>query len=65
MFVYIGMFVIPSLLLPLIWIKKRKKFLIIWMIPAVFYFVSLGIHYGFEKYDQSITINTAPNINVH
>ena len=29
------------------------------------YFVSLGVHYGLEKYDQSITINTAPNINVY
>ena len=64
-FVYIGMFVIPSLLLPLIWLKRRKKFLTVWMIPAVIYFVSFGIHYGLEKYDQSITINTAPNINVH
>lgn len=64
-FAYIGMAVLPSLLLPLIWLKKRKKFLIIWLIPAVTYFVSLGVHYGLEKYDQSITVNTAPNINVH
>ena len=28
-FAYIGMLVLPSLLLPLIWLKKRKKFLII------------------------------------
>ena len=64
-FAYIGMAVLPSLLLPLIWLKKKKKFLIIWLVPAVIYFVSLGVHYGLEKYDQSITINTAPNINVH
>lgn len=64
-FAYIGMLVIPSLCLPLIWLKKRKKFLIIWLIPAVIYFVSLGVHYGLEKYDQSITVNTAPNIRVH
>jgi len=64
-FIYVGMLVIPSLLLPLIWLKKKKKFLIIWLFPTVTYFVSLGIHYGLEKYDQSITINTAPNINVH
>ena len=64
-FAYIGMLVLPSFALPMIWLKKRKKFLMIWMIPAVLYFISLGIHYGLEKYDQSITINTAPNINVH
>ena len=64
-FVYLGMLVIPTLLLPLIWLKKKKKVFIIWLIPAVIYFISLGVHYGLEKYDQSITINTAPNINVH
>ena len=64
-FIYVGMFVIPALLLPLIWLKKKKKVFIIWLIPAVIYFISLGVHYGLEKYDQSITINTAPNINVH
>jgi len=64
-FVYIGMLVLPTLLLPLIWLRKKKKVLIIWLVPAAIYFVSLGVHYGLEKYDQSITINTAPNINVH
>ena len=64
-FAYIGMLVIPSLCLPLIWLKKKKKFLVIWLIPAVIYFISLGVHYSLEKYDQSITINTAPNINVY
>ena len=48
---YSGMLVIPSLLLPLIWLKMRKKV--------------LGVNYGYEKYDESITVNTAPNINVH
>ncbi|MBQ8612483.1 MAG: substrate-binding domain-containing protein [Oscillospiraceae bacterium] len=64
-FAYIGMLVLPSLLLPLIWLKKRKKFLLLWLIPAALYFAALGVHYGLEKYDQSITVNTAPNINVY
>ena len=64
-FAYIGMLVIPSLFLPLIWLKKRKKFFLIWLIPAVIYFISLGINYGMVQYDKSITINTSPNINVH
>ena len=62
---YAGMVVLPSLLLPLIWLKRRKRFLKIWLVPALIYFVSLGINYGYEKYDESITVNTAPNINVH
>lgn len=64
-FAYIGMIVLPSLLLPLIWLKKRKKFMIVWLIFAVLYFIALGVNYGLEKYDESITINTAPNINVY
>jgi len=62
---YIGMLVIPTLCLPLIWLKKRKKFLIGWGITAAVYFVCLGANYGYEKYDESITINTSPNINVY
>ena len=61
----IGAFVIPTLFLPLIWLKKRKKFFLIWLIPAVIYFIALGINYGMVQYDKSITINTSPNINVH
>ena len=62
---YIGMLVLPTLLLPLIWLKKRKKYFLIWLIPAVIYFVALGVNYRMKKYDESITINTSPNINVH
>ena len=61
----IGIFVIPSLFLPLIWLKKRKKFFLIWLIPATIYFIALGTNYGMIQYDKSITINTSPNINVH
>ena len=62
---FIAMLVLPSLILPLIWLKKRKKFFLIWLIPAVIYFVALGINYGMVEYDKSITINTSPNINIH
>ena len=64
-FAYMSMLVLPSLMLPLIWLKKRKKFIIVWLIAADIYFIALGVNYGMEKYDESITINTAPNINVH
>lgn len=64
-FAYIAMIGIPSLIIPLIWIKKRKKFLIIWLIIAVVYFVAMGINYGIVKYNESITVDTSPNINVY
>ncbi|MBQ3072369.1 MAG: substrate-binding domain-containing protein, partial [Oscillospiraceae bacterium] len=60
----IGAFVIPSLFLPLIWLKKRKKFFLIWLIPAAVFFLALGVNYGMVQYDKSITVNTSPNINV-
>lgn len=64
-FAYIAMILLPSLLLPLIWFRKRKPFLKVWFIGASIYFVSLGVHYGIIQYNKSITINTSPNINVH
>lgn len=62
---YTGMLVIPTLLFPLIWLKKRKKYFTVWGIAAAVYFIALGANYGYEKYDESITVNTAPNINVY
>lgn len=60
---YIGLIVVPSLLLPLIWLKKRKKFLIIWCICAAVYGAALGTNFGIIKYNKSITVNTSPNID--
>ena len=62
---YIGFIVVPSLLLPLIWLKKRKKFLIIWCICAAVYGAALGTNFGIIKYNKSITVNTSPNIDIH
>lgn len=59
---YIGLIVVPSLLLPLIWLKKRKKFLIIWCSCAAVYGTALGTNFGIIKYNKSITVNTSPNI---
>lgn len=59
---YIGLILVPSLLLPLIWLKKKKKFLIIWCICAAVYGAALGTNFGIIKYNKSITVNTSPNI---
>ena len=61
---YIGLIVVPSLLLPLILLKKRKKFLIIWCICAAVYGAALGTNFGIIKYNKSITVNTSPNIDI-
>lgn len=62
---YIGLIVVPSLLLPLIWLKKRKKFLIIWCICVAVYGAALGTNFGIIRYNESITVNTSPNIDVY
>ena len=62
---FISILVVPSLFLPLIWLRNRKKFIVIWLIAAGIYFLALGINYRMVEYDKNITINTAPNINVH
>ncbi len=61
----IGGILILSLLLPLIWLKRRGRFLRLWLIPALIYWVALGTNYGMVRYDRSITVNTTPSINVH
>ncbi len=60
----ISFFAVPTLTLPLIWLKKRKKFIIIWIIAALVYSAVLGVNYGIIKYEESITIDTAPNIDI-
>ncbi len=62
---YLSMLILPSLILPLIWLRKRKKFIIIWLIIAAAYFIALGVNYSIVKYDKSITVDTSPNINIH
>ena len=49
----------------MIWLKKRKKFISVWSKVALIYLVVLLGNYAYEKYDASITVNTAPNINVY
>lgn len=63
--VYIGLVIVPSLLLPLIWLKNKKKFLTIWGICAVVYAAVLGTNFGIIRYNKSISVNTAPNIAVY
>ena len=62
---YLSMTVIPALLLPLIWSRRRMRVLAGWGIFAGVFIAALGINLGWEAYDDSITVNTAPNINVH
>jgi len=54
-----------SLAVPLVWLRKRAKFIVIWCCVACVYFVTVCVDYGVEKYNESITVDTSPNIYVH
>ena len=61
---YLSMLILPALLLPLIWARKRMRVLAGWGIFAGVFILALGINLGWNAYDESITVNTTPNINV-
>ena len=59
-----AIFLLPSLL-PFIWSSKRKKYLIIWLCCIAAVLAAFGIAFGIQKYEESITIDVTPNINVN
>ena len=62
---FLSVLVLPGLLLPLIWCKKKKKAFLIWLIAAIIYSGISAIPYAIDAYDESITIRTDANINIH
>lgn len=62
---YIGAVLLPSLLFPMIWLKKRKRYLKLWLIPAVIFFMIFGIDFGIKKYDESITVDTTGSVDYY
>ena len=60
---YASALILPTLLLPLLYSKNKKKVFKYWLIFFVIFIVTLAINIGINKYEESITINTSPNIN--
>ena len=60
--------IIPSLLLILLW-KREKKIFKIWGVSSlcvlILSVICIGGYVGYEKYQESITIDTSPNINLN
>lgn len=50
-------------LIPFIWIKKRKKYLMGWLCGILAALVAAAIPFGIDCYNEYITINTAPSID--
>ena len=59
-----GMLAIPSII-PFIWFKKRKRYLIGWICGLLVFAIAIAIPYSIERYEESITIDVTPNINVN
>ncbi len=59
-----AIFFLPSII-PFIWLKKRIKYLICWVCCLVAVGIGFAISYSIEKYEESITIDVTPNINVY
>ncbi|MBQ7874249.1 MAG: PstS family phosphate ABC transporter substrate-binding protein [Oscillospiraceae bacterium] len=61
----IGYAIVPVLLLLLIWFPKKKKLFIIWGAATAAFVAAAVINVIWVQYDESLTINTTPNISVH
>ncbi len=61
----LSMTVLPALLLPLIWARRRMRVLTGWAIYTGVFILALSINLAVNAYDESITVNTSPNINVY
>ncbi len=61
----ISAFVIPAILIPLILVKNKKRALKIEGIFLAVYLAAVFINVGINAYNESITIDTSPNIEVN
>lgn len=61
----IGGYLLPLLFLPVIWLKKRKTYFKIWLIPAILYTVIVGANFGILKYHESITVDTTAYVDIY
>ena len=59
-----GIFILPSLL-PFVWLGKRKKYFISWLCCVLAVCIAFVIPFSIERYEESITIDVTPNIDVN
>lgn len=61
----ISSLLILPLIIPIIWLKKRKVYSIIYAAFVLCFFILCGTQMGIDAYNESITINVTPNINIY
>ncbi len=62
--VFASLLLLP-LVIPLIWLKKRKPYCIAYVSYLLCFSILFGTQVGIKIYDNAITIDVSPNINVH
>lgn len=64
-FTTLNPFILPAILIPLVLVKDKKKLLKIERIFLALYLVAVFINVEINAYNESITIDTSPNIEVN
>lgn len=59
-----AIFLLPSAI-PFLWARKRKLYLIVWGCCILVILIIFSIFFGIERYEESITIDVTPNIDVN
>lgn len=62
--IIMGLLILP-LVIPLLWLKKKKAYLIAYISYLLCFVILLGTQFGLETYDKSITIDVSPDINTY
>ncbi len=60
----VGILILP-LVIPLLWLKKKKAYLIAYISYLLCFAILLGTQFGMKAYNESITIDVAPDIDTY
>ena len=60
-----ALFCFVPAIIPAIWIKRRKPYLIVYTCLLLLTAAIVGVQWGIDEYRDSITIDVAPNIDVY
>lgn len=55
---------LPCVLLPVIWLKNRKKYMKLWLLCAAVCGIILGADFALVKHDKSLKVDTAMYYNI-
>ncbi len=61
--IWLSVFIVPGII-PLIWMRKRKVYLTIYGAYLLCFIALIGTQEGIRAYNESITIDVTPDINV-